>query len=251
MKQLIAANWKMHGETNWTQKTAQLAGLLTPDTQNRADLLICPPSYLIPAMSDAAKGTAIMIGAQNCHDQLGGAYTGEMSANMCADAGADYVILGHSERRDYNNESSEAVRAKAQAVHKAGLIAIICVGEKLSQREAGQAQEITAQQLQASLPDSTSAINTVIAYEPVWAIGTGKVPSDDDIAAIHAHLRRELTGRFGAAAADGIALLYGGSVKPANAAQILALPNVDGALVGGASLEMDSFIEIANAARPA
>lgn len=249
MKQLIAANWKMHGETHWAQKASQLAQILTSGTQKRADLLICPPAFLIPAMAEAAKDTPIMIGAQNCHDQTGGAYTGEMSAAMCGDAGASYVILGHSERREYNAESSAHVQAKARAAHQAGLVSIICIGEKLSQREEGKAEEVTASQLHASLPESATAINTVIAYEPIWAIGTGKVPSEPDIAAIHAHLRKELAERLGEKTAKGIALLYGGSVKPANAAQILALPNVDGALVGGASLEMDSFIEIANAAR--
>lgn len=251
MRQLIAANWKMNGTLSWAQKGKALAALLTPQIKANADLLICPPTHIIPALSAQTEGSDVMVGAQNCHAELSGAYTGEMSAAMCADAGADYVIIGHSERREYNNESSADILEKAKAVHKEGLIAIICIGESLEQREAGEAEEITAEQLNASMPDSATSINTVIAYEPIWAIGTGKVPTSQDIAVIHAHLRALLVTRYGAKTANGIHLLYGGSVKPANAAEILALPNVDGALVGGASLEMESFAAIAAAATAA
>lgn len=251
MRQLIAANWKMNGDLSWAAKGAQLAGLITPQIKENADLLICPPAHMISALAAQTQDTPVMIGAQNCHDQASGAYTGEISAAMCADAGADYVIVGHSERRQYNKESCAQVLDKAAAIYRQGLIAVICIGESLEQREAGKAEEITALQLEASMPDAATSLNTVIAYEPIWAIGTGKVPTHDDIAAIHAHLRALLVKRYGETTANGLHLLYGGSVKPANAQEILALPNVDGALVGGASLDMESFAAIAAAATKA
>lgn len=250
MRQVIAANWKMHGDFGWASKPAELAGLLDDETVAKVDLVICPPMHLLAAMEAMVEDAPVTFGAQNCHAETSGAYTGEVSAQMVAETGAGYVILGHSERRQYNGETDAQVSAKAVAAHKAGLITIICVGESLDIREAGRADDIVSAQLAESLPDCVTGLNTIIAYEPIWAIGTGKVPSTDDIAAMHATIRTRLTERFGAGTASSIAIQYGGSVKPANAADILAIDNVDGALIGGASLEMDSFAAIAKAARP-
>lgn len=249
MRQVIAANWKMHGDFSWAAKPAELAELLDADTIDKVDLVICPPMHLLAAMEAMVEDAPVTFGAQNCHAETSGAYTGEVSAQMVAETGAAYVILGHSERRQYSAETDAQVNAKAIAAHAAGLITIICVGESLDMREAGRADDIVAAQIKGSLPDCVTGMNTIVAYEPIWAIGTGKVPSLDDIARMHAGIRARLTERFGESTADGIAIQYGGSVKPANAADILAIPNVDGALIGGASLEMDSFAAIAKAAR--
>lgn len=249
MRQVIAANWKMHGDFSWAAKPAALEALLDTETVNKVDLVICPPLHLLAAMEAMVEDAPVTFGAQNCHAESSGAYTGEVSAQMVAETGAAYVILGHSERRDYNGETDAQVNAKAIAAHKAGLISIICVGESFEMRESGRADEIVAAQLAGSLPDCVTGLNTVVAYEPIWAIGTGKVPSLDDIAQMHAGIRARLTERFGPDTAAAIPIQYGGSVKPANAADILALDNVDGALIGGASLEMDSFAAIARAAR--
>ena len=240
----------MNGDFSWADKPAELAGLLDDSTVDKVDLVICPPLHLLAAMEAMVEDAPVTFGAQNCHAETSGAYTGEVSAQMIAETGAAYVILGHSERRDYNSETETQVHDKAIAAHKAGLITIICVGESLDMREAGRADEIVAAQLAASLPDCVTGMNTIIAYEPIWAIGTGKVPSADDIAAMHAGIRARMSDRFGEGTANAIPIQYGGSVKPANAAEILALPNVDGALIGGASLEMESFAAIAKAARP-
>ena len=250
MRQVIAANWKMNGDFSWAAKPAELERLLDAQTIDKVDLVICPPMHLLAAMEAMVEDAPVTFGAQNCHAQTAGAFTGEVSAQMVAETGAAYVILGHSERRDYNGETDSQVCAKAVSAHKAGLITIICVGESLEMREAGKANEIVSKQLLGSLPDCVTAMNTVIAYEPIWAIGTGKVPTLPDIADMHAHIRAQLAGRFGDERASGIPIQYGGSVKPANAADILALPNVDGALIGGASLDMESFASIAKAARP-
>ena len=250
MRQLIAANWKMHGDLSWDSKPQQLAQLLSKDTHERAIVLICPPLSMLPALVMARADASVSLGAQNCHSEVSGAYTGDVSAQMVAELGASHVILGHSERRAMSGETDSLVRDKAVAAHTAGLISIICIGESLDQRESGQQNAIVKAQLEGSLPVSATSFNTVIAYEPIWAIGTGKVPSSEQIKAMHTVIREALRERFGVSSANEMALLYGGSVKPANAADILTIENVDGALVGGASLDMESFAQIANCARP-
>ena len=232
MRTLIAANWKMHGSMDWVDKPARFDAILSPSERKDIDVLICPPALYIAPMTAASD--TIAIGAQNCHHADTGAHTGEISAKMIKDAGASYVIVGHSERREAG-ETDVDVQAKAVAACRHDLIPIICVGESLAQREAGEAQAIVSTQLAASLPSGETDI--VIAYEPIWAIGTGKVPTLDDIDAMHNHIRK-IVG-------DGIRILYGGSVKPANAKEILAVENVNGALIGGASLEMESLADIA------
>lgn len=204
------------------------------------DILICPPATLLSRMAEIAAGTAIAVGAQDCHANPSGAHTGDISAGMIADAGGTHVIVGHSERRSDHGESDAEVRAKAVAAWSAELAAIICVGESLQDREAGRTIDVVRGQLGGSVPDGATAQNTVVAYEPVWAIGTGKVPTLAEIADVHGDIRKELTARLGAAARE-IRLLYGGSVKPSNAQEIFGVPNVDGALVGGASLKAEDF----------
>jgi len=212
-----------------------------------AEVLICPPATYLTAATEMTEGSDILVGAQDCHEATSGAHTGDISAGMLADCGARYVILGHSERRVDHGEPSEKVAAKAVAALKAELIPIICVGETLAERDAGKTLSVVEAQLEASLPADAIADRLVIAYEPVWAIGTGRTPSSADVEAVHAHLRRLLGAWF----EDGhqVRLLYGGSVKPQNAAELLSLPEVNGALVGGASLKADDFWAIAAAAR--
>lgn len=234
-RKIAAGNWKMNG----TQAT--LAELQTlEDKHGDADIaiLICPPFTLISACED----TPFDIGGQDCHSAKSGAHTGDISAEMLADVGASYVILGHSERRTDHGETDAQVAAKAEAAYDAGLIAVICIGETLEQRENGTTLDVIDTQLAQSIPASADALNTVIAYEPVWAIGTGKVPTTDQIAQVHAHVRARLEDRF----SDGaeMSLLYGGSVKGSNAAEIFAVPHVNGALVGGASLTAEAFSPI-------
>ena len=204
-----------------------------------ADVLICPPATLIRPFAAAWGQRGVAFGGQDCHHADEGAYTGDISAAMIRDAGGDYVIVGHSERRSYYGETDEVVSRKAAAAHRAGIVSIVCVGETLEEREAGRAIDIVSQQCDFSLPTLATAGNTVLAYEPVWAIGTGRTPTLDQIAEVHALMRERLTARF----ADGgdMALLYGGSVKPGNAAAIFAIPHVNGALVGGASLKAADF----------
>jgi triosephosphate isomerase len=212
----------------------------------RADVMICPPATLLAQMAWATKGSAVLLGGQDCHPAAAGAHTGDIAAEMLADAGAKAVIVGHSERRADHGELDRIVRAKAAAAHRAGLAAIVCIGETRGEREAGLTLDVVRRQLEASLPHGATASNTVVAYEPVWAIGTGLTPSTADIAGVHAAIRTALEQRFGTPG-RGTRVLYGGSVKPANAAEILALPNVDGALVGGASLTAGDFLAIIRA----
>jgi triosephosphate isomerase len=206
------------------------------------DVLICPPATLIAKAAWAVQG-AFAIGGQDCHTEVSGAYTGDISAEMLKDAGASYVIVGHSERRQYHGETDGLVAAKAKAAWRAGLTAIVCIGETLAQREAGEHHPVCHSQILGSVPHGATAQNTVVAYEPVWAIGTGKTPTNDDIAAMHNHLRKSLEGHCGPAGSQML-IQYGGSVKPSNAAEILNLPNVGGALVGGASLKATDFLGI-------
>jgi triosephosphate isomerase len=236
MRKLAAGNWKMNGlSAHLPEVTALIAAHPAP----RCDVLLCPPATLLAPMARAAAGR-IALGGQDCHPKPQGAHTGDVSAAMLADAGARYVILGHSERRADHGETDALVRAKAEAAWAAGLTAIVCIGETEAQRDAGQTLAVIAEQLSGSVPGGATPGNTVIAYEPVWAIGTGRTPTLPEIAQVHADLRARLTARLGPAAV-GIRLLYGGSVKPGNAAEIFALPHVDGALVGGASLKATDF----------
>ncbi|KIC19071.1 triose-phosphate isomerase [Leisingera sp. ANG-DT] len=243
-RKLAAGNWKMNGTG---ENLAELAALAESHASPAADILICPPATLLSRAADTANSSAVAIGGQDCHANASGAHTGDLSAAMLKDAGASAVILGHSERRADHGESDAQVCAKAEAAIAEGLIAIICIGETLAEREAGDTLKVAGTQLAGSVPANATGANTVIAYEPVWAIGTGKVPTLEQIAEVHDFLRAELTARFGAETADSIRLLYGGSVKPSNAAEIFAVSNVDGALVGGASLKAADFSPIITA----
>jgi triosephosphate isomerase len=238
-RKIAAGNWKMNGTRAALGTLESLASALPP---NAPEVVICPPApLLIPACAVAGP---VAIGAQDCHSQMSGAYTGDISAQMIADTGARYVIVGHSERRDAHGETDATVRAKAEAAHAAGLAAIICIGETLHDREAGRTLDIIGSQLAGSLPDGLTQSDTVIAYEPVWAIGTGKVPTRDQIIEVHDFIRADLITRFGSDIATALPLLYGGSVKADNAASIFEAENVDGALVGGASLKVGDFLPI-------
>ncbi|MCX7299226.1 MAG: triose-phosphate isomerase [Rhodobacterales bacterium] len=236
-RKLVAGNWKMNGTR---ADLAEVQALTTAFPAPTVDLLICPPATLIAQMVTATQGHTLAVGGQDCHANPKGAHTGDISAPELADAGASHVILGHSERRTDHAETDAQVRAKAQAAHSAGLIALVCIGETLEQREAGQTLAVVGTQLAGSLPDTATGANTVIAYEPVWAIGTGLVPTLPQIAEVHAFIRADLAIRFGADGAT-FRILYGGSVKPSNAAEIFGVPDVDGALVGGASLKAADF----------
>ena len=237
MRKLAAGNWKMNG---LSESLGEIEALKAAHPAPACDVLICPPATLLSRLSEVAEGSTIATGGQDCHTASSGAHTGDTSAEMIADAGGSYVILGHSERRADHGESDDLVRAKAEAAHAAGLIAVICVGETLEEREADRTIDVVGGQLAGSVPDATTSANTVIAYEPVWAIGTGKVPTLEEIGAVHDDIRARLAQRFGDDA-GGIRILYGGSVKPSNAAEIFAVSNVDGALVGGASLKASDF----------
>ena len=237
MRKLAAGNWKMNGLGDSLGEVRALAEAFPAPA---CDVLICPPATLLSRMSEAAAGSAIATGAQDCHANASGAHTGDTSAEMVAEAGGAYVIVGHSERRTDHGESDGVVRAKAEAAWRAGLIAVVCVGETLEEREAGRTLDVVGGQVAGSVPEGATAANTVVAYEPVWAIGTGKVPTLEEIAEVHDDIRARLVARFGEDA-TGMRLLYGGSVKPSNAGEIFAVSNVDGALVGGASLKAEDF----------
>ncbi len=239
---LMAGNWKMNG---LMAAAAELDRIIAGATEiPTIDFLVCPPATLLATFAARARDTAVAIGAQDCRAERSGAFTGDLSAEMLKDAGASAVIVGHSERRAYHRESDADVRAKAMAAHRAGLLAIVCVGETRSERDAGRALATVEGQLEGSLPDGVTAGNLVVAYEPVWAIGTGLTPTPDDVAEMHGLIRERLTERFGAEG-EGVRILYGGSVKPSNAGELMGVANVDGALVGGASLKADDFLAIA------
>ncbi len=242
---LIAGNWKMNG---LREGGVALAGAVAAHARQgglRCDLLVCPPFTFISEVARAVAGTPVSVGGQDCHARASGAHTGDTSAQMLADAGCRYVIVGHSERRADHAESDAVVKAKAAAAHAAGLVAIICIGETLEQRDAGRTLEVNRAQLQGSLPEGADADNTVIAYEPVWAIGTGRVATPEQAQEVHAVIRAELASRLGQNQAARTRILYGGSMKPDNARELLALPDVDGGLIGGASLKADDFWAIA------
>jgi len=244
IRPLIAGNWKMNGlKGSLGEFEAMLAGAAA--IAAKADLLVCPPATLIAAFAEKARGVgAFAVGAQDCHPKASGAHTGDISAEMLADAGAVAVIVGHSERRADHGESDVLVRQKAEAVWRAGATAIVCIGETQHQRDAGQTLDICRGQLNLSLPGLSRADNLVVAYEPVWAIGTGLTPTTKDVEQIHRFIRDFLMQRFSGEGAR-IRILYGGSVKPSNAAELMAVANVNGALVGGASLKAADFLAIA------
>jgi triosephosphate isomerase len=246
MRMLLAGNWKMNGLRAALGEIRALKRGLN-GTPPRADILICPPATLIAEAAKAAEDSPIAIGGQDCHVQPSGAFTGDISAEMLRDAGATAVIVGHSERRQYHGETDAAVAAKARAAKRAGLLDIICVGESEKERNAGHAVEVVSRQLTGGIPPDIEPGDLAIAYEPVWAIGTGRTPAAAQIGDMHEAIRANLRARLGAAA-ETIRILYGGSVKPDNAAEILAVPNVDGALVGGASLKSGDFLAIIGAA---
>jgi len=239
---LVAGNWKMNG------LSASLAELDQVVAGAKAlpavDMMICPPATLIAASAARARGTSVTIGGQDCHPEPAGAFTGDISAEMLRDAGARAVILGHSERRMYHHETDAEVRAKSLAARRADLVAIVCVGETRDERVAGATLDVVRRQLTGSLPDGATAENLVIAYEPVWAIGSGLTPTPGDVAEVHGLIRSSVVARFGAAG-QSMRILYGGSVKPSNAAELMHVDDVDGALVGGASLKAHDFLAIA------
>ena len=238
---LVAGNWKMHG---LAASAAELEKVIAGSAGLGCDLMICPPATLIARFAAVAAGSAVMIGAQDCHAEASGAHTGDIAAEMLADAGARAVIVGHSERRADHHETDAQVRAKAMAAWRAGLTAIVCVGEQRAEREDGKTLKVVGSQLDGSMPDGAAAANLVVAYEPVWAIGTGLTPTPADVAEVHGFIRGRLSARFAGEGA-GIRILYGGSVKPANAQELLHVEHVNGALVGGASLKASDFLGIA------
>ncbi len=243
-RKLVAGNWKMNGTS---ADLAQIEALAEAHTGALSEIMIAPPATLLHRAYEHTKSGPITLGAQDCHERESGAHTGDISADMLLDAGTSYVILGHSERRADHDEHDEDVRAKARAALSAGLRVIICMGEELEEREADNTLDIIGSQLAGSVPDDITGETLVIAYEPIWAIGTGKVPSIEQISEVHDFIRARLEHRFGPQIARSIRLLYGGSVKPANAAEIFAIQNVDGALVGGASLMAADFSPIIKA----
>jgi triosephosphate isomerase len=244
---LVAGNWKMNGlRLALSELDKIVAGALGLP---KADLMICPPATLVRDCADKVMGSTVGIGGQDCRAEPSGAFTGDISAEMLKDAGAGAVIVGHSERRTYHQETDAVVRAKAVAAGRAGLLPIACVGETQAQRKVGQTLSVVGAQLDGSLPDGIMTGETlVVAYEPVWAIGTGLTPTAADVAEVHGFIRQRLVARYGAAG-RAIRILYGGSVKPANAAELLGVENVNGALVGGASLKAEEFLAIAAAYR--
>jgi triosephosphate isomerase (TIM) len=243
----VAGNWKMNGRSASIAELDLMIQGFDAALANKIDLLICPPFTLIEEFSAAAKGSRVTIGGQDCHSEPSGAYTGDISAEMLADAGARAVIIGHSERRTGHGETDALIRLKAEAAFRAGLIAIVCVGETKNQRDARQTLSVVSSQLKASVPVAAKAEWLVVAYEPVWAIGTGLTPTPTDIAEVHGLIRSDLSARYGASLGEAVRILYGGSVTPDNASVLLKVENVDGALIGGASLKSADFLAIARA----
>ncbi len=241
---LVAGNWKMNGVKSALSEIAAMRQAVEAGAAGSAEVVVCPPATLAISAAGVLEGGPVSLGAQDCHTKASGAYTGDISAGMLKDAGASYVIVGHSERRAGHGESDELVRAKAQAAREAGLAAIVCVGETRAEREAGKAIPVVCAQLLGSLPRGATPADLVVAYEPVWAIGTGLTPTAKDVAEMHGAIRAVLGEIYDVAGAH-MRILYGGSVKPANARELLGLPNVDGALVGGASLKAADFMGIA------
>jgi triosephosphate isomerase len=244
---LVAGNWKMNGLKAALAEIEAMAQGYDEGLRARIDLLVCPPATLVAAAAGLAAGR-IALGGQDCHPKASGAHTGDVSAEMLADAGATHVIVGHSERRTDHAEADAIVKAKAEAGLRAGLVAIVCVGETEAERRSGRTLDVVGGQIAGSLPEGATAANLVIAYEPVWAIGTGLTPTAGDVAEVHGFIRAALGERLGGEGA-GVRILYGGSVKPSNAVELMGVANVDGALVGGASLTAKDFLGIAAAYR--
>jgi len=244
VRPLVAGNWKMNGTKAQIKEARALVKILSGKTRYRCETMICPPATLLSRLAQMRTtlkaGRKLALGGQDCHAAVSGAHTGDVSAEMLKDAGASAVILGHSERRSDHEETDKQVKAKVEAAHRAGLTAIMCVGESLKQRKSGDTLKVVGKQLRSSLPDGCTPDNLVVAYEPVWAIGSGLTPSVAQVAEVHLALRKALMRRFGDAGAQ-MRILYGGSVKPANAAELMAVPHVNGALVGGASLTARDF----------
>jgi triosephosphate isomerase len=244
-RKLVAGNWKMNG---LRASTAELDAVIDGAAQSPCDLLLCPPATLLSVFAARAAGSAVAIGAQDCHPKASGAHTGDIAAEMIADAGGKAVIVGHSERRTDHRETNALVRAKAEAAWRAGLVAVICIGETEAERDAGDTLQVLSDQIAGSVPETATAPTTVIAYEPVWAIGTGRTPTLEQIEEAHRYIRLRLDEHLGVVAGTGVRILYGGSVKPDNAAAIFSVRDVDGALVGGASLKARDLLAIAEAA---
>ena len=245
MRSLIAGNWKMHGTLAWAGDQARR---LAERTRNGlpCDVLVCPPATLLGTVAEPLRDAGILLGAQDCHHETHGAFTGDIAATMLADLGCSHVLVGHSERRSLHRESSDDVRKKAMAAHRAGLVSIICIGEDRDERRAGKAFDTAANQLARSIPSGASAANTVVAWEPVWAIGTGETASAADVRAMHRFLKQQLMALLG----EGVRILYGGSVNPSNSRTLLAIEQVDGLLIGGASLDADRFWQIVTDGAP-
>jgi triosephosphate isomerase len=246
-RRLVAANWKMNG---LKKSNAELFKILEESIHLPRDVevVVCPPATLISTFAGLVRGSRLKIGAQDCHAEPSGPFTGDISAEMVADSGASYVIVGHSERRVLHKETDADVRAKTLGAWRAALTAIVCVGETSTQRDARETLQVIGEQMEGSLPNGGRTENLVIAYEPVWAIGSGATPRPDDVSEVHTFIRRKLNDRFGVGA-QGIRIIYGGSVRPANAKELLNAQNVDGALVGSASLRAEEFVAIANVYR--
>ncbi len=241
LKPLLAGNWKMNG---LVASAGELSKIVNGAAGLKADVMVCPPATLIAGFAAAARGSTVMIGGQDCHAEPSGAHTGDIAAEMLKDAGAVAVIVGHSERRTDHHETDTQVRAKAKAARRAGLIAIVCIGEQRAERDAAQTLAVIGRQLDGSLPDGATDANLIIAYEPVWAIGSGLTPTPADVAKAHAFIRDKLSQRYGGEGAR-VRILYGGSVKPGNAKELLTIAHVNGALIGGASLKSADFLGIA------
>ena len=248
IRPLVAGNWKMNGTSASLNELRAIGHGFMSGLDAETDVLICPPATLLARVADILATTPVKVGGQDCHPKESGAHTGDISAEMLKDAGASHVITGHSERRTDHGETDAVVRAKAEAAWRAGIVAIICIGESRTERELGATLDILSRQIAGSVPPAATHANTVIAYEPVWAIGTGLTPTAADVAEAHAHIRAELRELLSAESAR-IRILYGGSVKPSNAAELLGVNNVDGALVGGASLKAADFLGIAESYR--
>ncbi|MGH6768350.1 MAG: triose-phosphate isomerase [Xanthobacteraceae bacterium] len=242
---LVAGNWKMNGLRAASSELVKIVEA-SRTLAAKVELMVCPPATLLAQFSTLVQGSPVVIGAQDCHAETAGAFTGDLSAEMLKDTGAQAIIVGHSERRSHHHETDVQVRAKALAAWRAQMTAIVCVGETKDERAAGRTLDVVGGQLKGSLPDGASGGNTVIAYEPVWAIGTGLTPTPADVAEVHGFIRRSVGERFGPAG-QGMRILYGGSVKPSNAGELMHVANVDGALVGGASLKAEDFLGIAHA----
>ncbi|MCO5157433.1 MAG: triose-phosphate isomerase [Aquamicrobium sp.] len=248
IRPLVAGNWKMNGTSASLAEAVAIGNGFMHGLETETDALVCVPATLLARASDVLRNSPVKTGGQDCHASESGAHTGDVSAEMLKDAGASFVIVGHSERRTDHGETDAIVNAKAMAAWRAGIAAIICIGETRDEREAGRTLDVLSTQIAASVPASATAANAVVAYEPVWAIGTGLTPSAADVAEAHAHIRKELEKLLGAEAAK-VRILYGGSVKPGNAVELMGIANVDGALVGGASLKATDFLGIAEAYR--